>query len=416
MRPVKHDRSQNPKIAFVIGLQVPFEGAAWRRIGFFARYLSLKKFNVYIISPRVLYIACSVVRSRNSEVRGESLSKIITVPLKLHICKSPFLTSIFEIVNSLLLGIVLCLIKPEVIILSVPPYRYLIGTYLASRLSRAKLIVDLRDPIDISYVKYIKRKGLRILIQVVRSAEYSVPYRASAITCVSESMARDVSRALPYLSTKMHLVPNGADLTIFKPLKEVKSREPGVFKLFFMGNALEGYNLSVVLKALSILRNERLSVKLYIAGALDLKLLYAEAKKLGVLDSIEYLGSLTADRLVSTMNDMSLAVLPYYNEKNYRHSLPAKFYEYIACGLPVLVSAPPYFEVAKIVRGHGVGIWCPAEDISCIVNAIKQLYKDKNKLMALVERCLSLRSSINRVNSVKKLINIIKGFINNVTP
>jgi len=415
MRPVKCNRPRNPKIVFVIGLQVPFKGAAWRRIEFFARYLSLKKFDVYIVSPRVLHLACSVIRSRNSEVRREALFKIITVPLKLHVCKSPFLTSIFEMVNSLFLGIVLFLIKPEVIVLSVPPYRYLIGVYLASKLLRAKLIVDLRDPIDNSYVKYIKRKGLKILMRVARSAEYSVLYRANAITCVSESMVRDLSRAQSYLSTKIYLVPNGADLTAFKPLKEVKSCKPEVFKLFFMGNSLEGYNLSVVLKALSMLKKERLNVKLCVAGALDPKPLYAEAKKLGVSDSIEYLGSLTADKLVSVMNETDLAVLPYYNDKNYRYSLPAKFYEYIACGLPVLVSAPPYFEVAKIVRDHGVGIWCPAEDVSCIGNAIKQLYENRDKLMILVEKCLSFRNSINRVNSAEKLISIIKGFINDAT-
>ena len=121
-----------------------------------------------------------------------------------------------------------------------------------------------------------------------------------------------------------------------------------------------------------------------------------------------YLGLLSANELVTVMNEMDLAVLPYYNDKNYRCSLPAKFYEYIACGLPVLVSAPPYFEVAKIVRDHGVGIWCPAEDVSCIVNAIKQLYENRDKLMSLVEKCLSFRSSIDRANSAEKLISIIR--------
>ena|GEM_PF-3362416 len=405
------DKPRNLKIAFVIGLQVPFQGAAWRRIEFFARYLSLKKFNVYVISPRTLYLACSeFAKDRKSESRGRTLFKLITVPLMLHVCKSRLLTSILEVVSSLFSGILLLLIKPKIIVLSIPPHQYLIGTYLASRLSRAKLIVDLRDPIDISYVKhYARYQALKTLMRIARTIEYSALYKASAILYVSEVMAKDLSRTMPPLSMKMHLVPNGADLTVYRPLGKTKMGKPGVFKLFFMGRFLEHINFSVILKALSILKSKHLNVKLYIAGTLD-PVLYDEAKKLGVQDSIVYLGLLSANELVTVMNEMDLAVLPYYNDKNYRCSLPAKFYEYIACGLPILVSAPLYFEVARIVRDHGIGIWCPAEDVSCIVNAIMQLYKDRNKLMALAEKCLSFRSGIDRMHSAEKLISIINGF------
>jgi len=91
------------------------------------------------------------------------------------------------------------------------------------------------------------------IMHFARSIEYSVLYRASAILYVSEVMAKDLSRILPPLSMKVHLVPNGADLTIYKPLGKVKTGRSEVFKLFFMGRYLEHINLSVILKALSIL-------------------------------------------------------------------------------------------------------------------------------------------------------------------
>jgi len=406
----KLSKPQKPKIAFVLGLQVPFQGAAWRRIEFFARYLASKNFIVYVLGSRTFYITC-IGGSKDGDSRRRASFKIINVPLKLHVCASPFLTSLFEAISSLLTGLVLLLIKPKVVILSIPPFHYLVGTYVFARLSRAKFIVDVRDPIDHSYIRY---KGLKKLKHVARSIEYAMMYRANTIVCVSEVLARDISRALAHLSTKMYVVPNGADLKVFKPVKKVGLCKPQTFKVFFMGRTTEGYNLSAVLKALSLLRREYLHVKLYIAGVFD-PTLFREAKQLEVLDSIVYLGVLSADELVNVMNEMGLAVLPYYNDKSYRYSLPAKFYEYVACGLPVLVSAPPYFEVAKIVRDHGIGIWCPAEDVSCIASAIKRLYEDRSKLMALIERCLLFRNSIDRTNSAERLFNIIKRLVDSVT-
>jgi len=400
---------QTTKVVFAIGMQVPFLGAAWRRIEFFAQYFSLKNFKVCVVSPRTIHLLCGV---KYEYLKETYPFKLFIIPLKLHICRRPVPKSLLEIFNSLLLGLAILLIKPKIVILSIPPFHHLLGIYMFSRLSRAKLIVDMRDPIEISYIKYYKRSRsiIRNLVRVVRAIEYAILYRANAIACVCETMARDLSRVFQPLTTRIHLIPNGADLTKFKPLEKAEIRKQEDFRLFFMGRTIEGYNISTVLKALLLLKKENLSVKLYIAGILD-PVVCAEAKKLGVLDDIEYLGLLSTGELAKTISEMDLGIVSYYNDKNYRYSLPAKFYEYIACGLPVLVSAPPYFETARMIQSHGVGVLCPVEDVRCIATAIKQLYEDKSKLVTLKERCRSFRHNVDRTVSAEKLLNIIKALL-----
>jgi len=389
---------KNTKVAFIAGIELPFQGAAWRRIEYFARYISLNGFTVYVLSPNTLYLACSATTRERTIEKAKSLN-IFRVPLKLHICTSPLLTSLIEIINSLVLGIVTVLMGIKVIILSTPPFHYLLGIYLTSRFSKSKLVIDMRDPIDHSFIRF-RRFGT--LIKIIRRLEYVTLYGADAILTASEALARDLSLAMPQLSEKIHVLPNGADLAIFKPLTKQENREE--LRLFFMGRMTEGYSLPLVLRALSLLNREGLKVKLYIAGTADP---YTEAEKLGIKDAVIYLGVLPANSLVRVMSSMDMAVLPYYNDVHYRYSLPAKFYEYIACGLPVLVSAPPYFEVAKITRQHGVGILCPADDINCIISVIKELYLHREKLAILREQCLIFRKAIDRAIFARKLIALL---------
>jgi glycosyltransferase involved in cell wall biosynthesis len=269
-------------------------------------------------------------------------------------------------------------------------------------LSKAKIIIDLRDPLDNAFVRY---KELRF-INLIRRLYYVILYKSDAILVIGKAMMHDLIRIMQSLSKKIYLIPNGADLRMFKPVYVSNVKETNEFKIFFMGRSIEGYNISTVLKALSKLKEQGLNVSLYIAGTID-PMILVEAKNLGVLGNVRYLGLLSTEELIKTMAVMDLAILPYYNDKRYRYSLPAKFYEYIASGLPVLVIAPPYFEIVKIIKDIEIGVWCPVDNETCVISTIKQLYNNRQALLKLKEKCLIFRNNIDRSKFAEELLGVI---------
>ena len=178
------------------------------------------------------------------------------------------------------------------------------------------------------------------------------------------------------------------------------------FKIFFMGRSIEGYNISLVLKVLSKLKEQEFNVSLYIAGTID-PMILIEAKNLNISDNVKYLGLLSTEELVRTMAKMDLAILPYYNDKGYKYSLPAKFYEYIASSLPVLIIAPLHFEIVKIVKENEIGVWCPADSETCVISTIKQLCNNRQALLKLKEKCLVFRNNIDRSKFAENLLSVI---------
>jgi len=248
-------------------------------------------------------------------------------------------------------------------------------------------------------------KSLNLSI-FVKKLYYAILYKSDAILVVSKSMIHDLIKIMQPLSQKIYLIRNGADLRMFKPIYELNVKETNKFKIFFMGRSIEGYNISIVLKALSKLKEQGFNVYLYIAGTID-PIILVEAKKLGVLGNINYLGVLSTEELVKMMAEMDLAILPYYNDERYKYSLPAKFYEYIASGLPVLVIAPSYFEIVEIVKENEIGVCCPVDNETCVILTIKQLYSNRQALLKLKKKCLMFRNNIDRGRFAEELLGVI---------
>ena len=64
---------------------------------------------------------------------------------------------------------------------------------------------------------------------------------------------------------------------------------------------------------------------------------------LSVGKNIEYLGLKPLGEVYSIMKTADVGIATLYPEKNYLNSLPIKAFEYMACGLPIIMSNFPYW-------------------------------------------------------------------------
>jgi len=115
------------------------------------------------------------------------------------------------------------------------------------------------------------------------------------------------------------------------------------------------------------------SVKLILVGKWDSDKYKKDC--LSVSTNIEYLGSKSLEEVYSIMKTADVGIATLYPEKNYLNSLPIKAFEYMACGLPMLMSNFPYW-----VKEFSVGsVFVNPNNIEEIKDAIDWFLCNKAK-------------------------------------
>jgi glycosyltransferase involved in cell wall biosynthesis len=161
--------------------------------------------------------------------------------------------------------------------------------------------------------------------------------RATAVTCVSHPLARRVI-AHRRDSKKVVVIENAVDPRVFRPLSKLECRQrlglPADGLLIGVAGALSASRgIKVVADACSLMRKQGLPVRLAVAGAPDRDFIPPaedESYDLGMLDP----------RVVpSFLNALDVAVVSNIDSEFGRYCFPVKFYEALACGIPVAVAS-----------------------------------------------------------------------------
>jgi glycosyltransferase involved in cell wall biosynthesis len=192
---------------------------------------------------------------------------------------------------------------------------------------------------------------------VVAGAERLGAPRADAVIAVSDGIAADLSRRYPLrhppavIRNLPDLPPPGA-----APAPDLR-RALGVGNaplLLHQGAVAAGRGCEVLLRALDLLPEAHL---LYLGAegsyATRLRKIAAESAAAG---RCHFLDPVPPEALLShtAQADVGVSLLADSCE-NHRLALPNKLFEYLAAGLPVVVSDLP--EASRLVRSRGIG-WC----------------------------------------------------------
>lgn len=181
-------------------------------------------------------------------------------------------------------------------------------------------------------------------------------------------------------------VPYVALVRNYPDVDEIVRITPGFPKivpgrLFFSGS-LKQKSLFPLADAVSNLSTKFPEIHLQLAGHFDSQEFHDELisywNQKGVGDRIQYLGRIPHENLIIHANRSAIGLVLLWPFENVLVGLPNKLFEYMAAGLPVLVSnAPNHREVVEIAR---CGIWCDSASDESIANAIETLLKDPANL------------------------------------
>lgn len=240
--------------------------------------------------------------------------------------------------------------KPDVILTSGPPHVVHLLGWEASRRFGVPWVVDCRDP-WVTTTDVLPPKGLKKVYESFW--ERRVFARADAIVSNAPHACAKLAEALPRWAAKMHVIPNGYDPDIFPP---PVARTPGPVRILHAGQLYVGRDPRPILDAVAGIpsgrvppfRFEFLGRTQYAPGA-DLA---TEAQSRGLSETIVCRGQVTYRQ---TLDEMASAdVLLLMDTPNRQIGVPAKLYEYLGAGKPVLATGENHGDLAAILGQSGV--------------------------------------------------------------
>jgi len=388
------------KILFVLGIPNPFPGAAWTRIGFFADAWAKKGHSVEILG------AFSYKSLQKRGVRKSSGVKIFNLIFNMGL-NHPLVFTLNSFISFIFSTLFLIAKKPNVVIVSVPTGSIGLGTIMACKMVRAKCVVDYRDEWEDYTISLTNSKIGKSFYSAMKKLMASLYAKCHIVTAVTSNYLRSLNRRGV---ANVKLVPNGADTRVFKPIN-VGGRRNKVFTIFYSGGVGGYYRLDVAVKVLKRLMDKGLSnIELVIAGGGCVQKVLNFAQEIGISSNIEYKGAINEkSKLAELIAEADVGLIPYDGNPLWKNSLPAKFYEYCACGIPVIATVYEDSLLATFIREYKIGATSPPMDEEKFAEAIYRIYRDKSFREAAGKRARALiEKKFDRNKIAEKFLELIR--------
>jgi colanic acid biosynthesis glycosyl transferase WcaI len=221
----------------------------------------------------------------------------------------------------------------DYIITTAPPIFTGIPGYFLKKITGKKWLFDVRDLwIDASAsLDFIKKEGL--LYKMARRYEQTCYSTCDEVLVTSESIKKAIMDIYKIPEEKFHIIPNGVDTSVYKPLKEKKKQ------IIYAGNIGFAQDLEKVILAVKkvneVQKNDPFNF--YLVGDGDIRHeLERFTRENHVEDHVFFSGMVSREKVPELIGESLIGVAPLKNLETLEYALPTKCYEYMACGVPFI--------------------------------------------------------------------------------
>jgi len=265
--------------------------------------------------------------------------------------------------------------------------------YLALRLKRKPYVVTYHSDIEphTLSIKLMKFFYVNIFQRffLLRKARKIMPTSPQYI---------ELSDILHHFRHKCEIVPNGVDLSFFKPGKKTQGK-----KILFVGRLIYYKGLQYLIKAMPEILEEVPGARLAIVGDGSLKTEWkALAKRLQVDNKITWLGQLSDNDMLKEYQKCDVFVLPSIYKTE---AFGIVLLEAMACGKPCVGTNVSGTEF--VLEGSGIAVDpCDEEQLA---TAIVRVLKDRKLAKDMSRKSLSKIKDFNWPKIANKVLKIYKG-------
>jgi hypothetical protein len=268
-------------------------------------------------------------------------------------------------------------LRPDAVLTSSPPACV---SYLGERLKKQfalPWIADYRDP---SYASNPYRKVPISKYGWEARLELRVMRQADQVILNTPLMLEGMQAAYPQQAHKMTMITNGFDRTIMPltPPPSIANRE---LTVIHAGELYQGRDPRPIFDALKQLRLERpdqrwrfrLLGQVFCGGDLT-----HELRQRGLEDMVSVEGQVDFAQALQSIRDAHILLLVH--TPGLKLGIPAKLYEYIAAGRPILAIAEPDGDIAWLLKSAGA-----THRIASIKNGVEAIKRALTELRGEVE-------------------------------
>jgi len=305
--------------------------------------------------------------------------------------------------------------KPRAVFASSPPVPALVPAMRMARQHHVPFILDIRDlwP-EIAVALGLMKEGSfihRYLSGIIRRA-----YRLAKAIIVTTGGDAEAVAKWGVDKKRIHIIPNGVNCEIFRPDTDARNeiREKlsvgDDLLVVYSGSFGHGMNdLDTLLETAFLLR-ETGGMKFMLIGEGDKHADFEEAARRKHLSNIIYIPSKSPAELNSYLNAADIGFIPRRElDCDTGGNVPVKMFEYMAVGLPVLLTSIPDCEAQHIFeRANDAGAWFPAGDAESVASWIYDARENASTLRARTENtCKFVVENYSRTEGARKLNDIV---------
>jgi glycosyltransferase involved in cell wall biosynthesis len=214
-----------------------------------------------------------------------------------------------------------------------------------------KIIYDVHEDygkqtLSKSYIPKIARKDVAILIRIV---EYLSSKLFDAVITATDDILKNFS--YHKIATSIKNFPIASSFSV--RTEDRKDDDKDIFRLIYVGVLAQIRGITEIIRALELI-NSNCQLKLTLCGKCFPSQYEHEIRALAGFKKVEYLGWVEPQGIPRLLEKHDAGVVFLHPIINYVTSLPLKLFEYMAAGLPVIVSNFSLWK--EIVEKNGCGI------------------------------------------------------------
>lgn len=266
----------------------------------------------------------------------------------------------------------------DVVVVSSPTFFSVFSAWAMARCKGAALVVEVRDLWPAIFVELGVLSNRRV-IRVLEALELAAYRAAAAVVVVTEGFRDDlVRRGVP--ASKVHVIPNGADLERFDAATgDVTARAelgagPEDTLVLYIGAHGISHGLEAVADAAAKLDAEPIRFAFVGEGAAKDRLA-ARVNALG-LANVTMLPGVPREDVPRLLAAADICLVPLRDVPLFSSFIPSKMFEYMAASKAVIGSVRG--EPARILRAAGAVVVEP-EDAGALADAVRDLAADPQR-------------------------------------
>lgn len=303
--------------------------------------------------------------------RKQRAYKIIEIPtLDIRYIRAIF----YYLVSFIVSFIFCCKKKPDII------YMRMMNSPLnlvLARLKRIPVIVEINDDPFINY-NSIKELPLKLKISAIFNG---INFRGcNKIHVITDGLRDKVLRFYKIPIEKIEVIPSGANISLFRPMlqrqcQECLNLQTDKKYIGFVGTLIKRQGVDTLIKSAPEILSKNNKVRFLIIGEGAMKNAWIKkVQQIGCSEYFIFTGQVPYTEAPKYINAMDICVAPFIAERG--ETSPAKIFDYLSCGRPVIASDIP--SVRKFFEESGGVLFTPPDDPGSLAYDIIRLIDNES--------------------------------------